>query len=131
MQKNILTDAIELIKDEGLLIYSTCTFAEEENELNLAWLYKNFGDRLTPVFLPVLSEWGVTEIEIPDTSNQKGYYCFPHKTKGEGMFIAAMWVSGGRTNIKQTPVKHISKKYMEDVNTPYFCSPSSESFWSQ
>ena len=23
------------------------------------------------------------------------------------------------------------QKFMEDVNTPYFCSPSSETYWSQ
>ena len=29
-----------------------------------------------------------------------------------------------RTNIMS------GQKFMEDVNTPYFCSPSSESYWS-
>ena len=29
-----------------------------------------------------------------------------------------------RTNIMS------GQKFMEDVNTPYFCSPSSETFWS-
>ena len=37
-QKEILAEAVAMLKPGGQLIYSTCTFAPEENEAIIEWL---------------------------------------------------------------------------------------------
>jgi 16S rRNA C967 or C1407 C5-methylase (RsmB/RsmF family)/NOL1/NOP2/fmu family ribosome biogenesis protein len=95
VQKEILTHALELIRPGGLLIYSTCTFENSENEDNIKWLYHNYGNRLQPRAIATKKDWGVFEVEIKTQSGntQTGYYCYPHLLKGEGQFIAAMEVT--------------------------------------
>jgi 16S rRNA C967 or C1407 C5-methylase (RsmB/RsmF family)/NOL1/NOP2/fmu family ribosome biogenesis protein len=95
VQKDILTNAVELVAPGGLLIYSTCTFENAENEANLQWLYKNYGQRLEPAIIPVQKNWNIQEIDVKVDGNrtQKGYYCFPHLLKGEGQFVSAIRIS--------------------------------------
>jgi 16S rRNA C967 or C1407 C5-methylase (RsmB/RsmF family)/NOL1/NOP2/fmu family ribosome biogenesis protein len=92
VQKEILTNAIELLKPGGTLIYSTCTYEQAENEENIRWLYSRYANRLQPAEIPVQESWGVVTEEINIASNirQKGYYCYPHLLKGEGQFVAVM-----------------------------------------
>jgi 16S rRNA C967 or C1407 C5-methylase (RsmB/RsmF family)/NOL1/NOP2/fmu family ribosome biogenesis protein len=88
-QKRILADVWPSLAEDGLLIYSTCTFNPAENEENMAWLSE---------FAPIES----VKIEIPDnwgvvTSNADdfpGYHFYPHKVDGEGFFTAAMRKKG-------------------------------------
>ena len=42
-QKRILMDIWPAIKDDGILIYSTCTFNPAENEENVKWLSERKG----------------------------------------------------------------------------------------
>ncbi len=99
VQKEILTNAVELIKTGGLLIYSTCTYESKENEENISWLYNNYGQKLEPAELAVNPEWGIETVEIDTGSKQKqpGYYCYPHKLKGEGQFVAVMRITQNPT----------------------------------
>ncbi len=41
MQKKMIRRGFELLKEDGILIYSTCTFAPEENEEVVTWLLEN------------------------------------------------------------------------------------------
>ncbi len=41
-QKDILAQAVAMLKPGGQLIYSTCTFAPEENEAMMAWLMEEY-----------------------------------------------------------------------------------------
>lgn len=55
------------------------------------------------------------------------------KLKGEKDEYAVAEISEFRDNIeKQVERVNImsGKKFMEPVNTPYYCSPSSETYWS-
>ncbi len=36
--------AVELLKEDGVLVYSTCTFLVEENESLVSWALKSFPD---------------------------------------------------------------------------------------
>ncbi|MGQ9507276.1 MAG: RsmB/NOP family class I SAM-dependent RNA methyltransferase [Candidatus Bathycorpusculaceae bacterium] len=42
-QKEILTEAAKILKDDGEIVYSTCSLEPEENELNINWAVKNLG----------------------------------------------------------------------------------------
>ena len=48
-QKEILTEAVETLKDEGEIVYSTCSLEPEENELNIDWVTKHLDLQTEPV----------------------------------------------------------------------------------
>ncbi|HYG19550.1 MAG TPA: RsmB/NOP family class I SAM-dependent RNA methyltransferase, partial [Ohtaekwangia sp.] len=82
-QRRILTDAWPSLKENGLLIYSTCTYNAMENEENLQWLGAQH-DVEFPDLQPDPS-WG---IECVHESKIKGYRFYPHRLKGEGFFLS-------------------------------------------
>ena len=80
-QRSILMDVWDALKPGGLLIYSTCTFNEQENEENVLWAAECLGADILPI--PYDPTWGITE-------GQVGYHFYPHKTRGEGFYICAL-----------------------------------------
>src|SRR5699024_2130831 len=48
-QKLILEEAMKMLKTGGELVYSTCTFAPEEDEQIVAWLLENYDLTLEPI----------------------------------------------------------------------------------
>lgn len=42
VQRNILRNAVKLLKKGGVLVYSTCTLEEAENEMQVRWLLEKF-----------------------------------------------------------------------------------------
>jgi 16S rRNA C967 or C1407 C5-methylase (RsmB/RsmF family)/NOL1/NOP2/fmu family ribosome biogenesis protein len=82
-QQRILADVWPALKQDGILIYCTCTYNKKENEENLSWLMRD--KRVESLKLKVKSEWGIEEIEQDGIF---GYRFYPHKVKGEGFFIS-------------------------------------------
>ena len=83
-QKEILHSAARLLKQGGRLVYSTCTFAPEENEQVIAWFLENH-----PEFTPV-------ELDAPwFRKGENGTFrMWPHKLLGEGHFAAVLEKQG-------------------------------------
>lgn len=84
-QQRILADAFPTLKENGLLIYSTCSYSKEENEEIAEWLCDNF--ELESLRLEVPEKWGIQEV-CTDKHKAFGYRFYPHRVKGEGFFIA-------------------------------------------
>lgn len=84
-QRRILSAAQEQVRPGGVLVYSTCTFNELENENNLAWLLAEGGFEHCPLQLDPV--WGIVE-------KKYGYQCYPHRVKGEGFFMACLRKTG-------------------------------------
>jgi hypothetical protein len=82
-QRRILSDIWSSLKQDGLLIYSTCTYNASENEENLQWLKAQHDVEFTD--LPIDPSWG---IECSDENGIKGYRFYPHRVRGEGFFLA-------------------------------------------
>jgi NOL1/NOP2/sun family putative RNA methylase len=80
-QKRIVSDVYPALKEGGLLIYSTCTYNEEEDEKNVKWISEELGADILSV--QTEANWSITETPF-------GYHFYPHKTKGEGFFIAVL-----------------------------------------
>jgi len=85
-QQRILADAYKTLKQDGVLIYSTCSYSQQEDEDILDWLCSNFA--VEPIGLTVNREWGIVETASP-VHNALGYRFYPYNLQGEGFFIAA------------------------------------------
>ena len=79
IQKEIILDAYKLLKYDGEMIYSTCTFNKYENEEMIKFLLENSNAEL--IMLP--------EIEGVDRGidMKEAIRLFPYHYKGEGHFI--------------------------------------------
>lgn len=89
-QRRIVHDVWASLKEGGLLIYSTCTFNEKENEENLQQLQEQLEFESLPVQFP--ADWGVMETKA---NGIYGYRFFPHRLKGEGFFFSLLRKTGG------------------------------------
>ena len=90
-QRRIVADAWGALKAGGYLIYATCTFNAKENEENVLWIMGELG--ASSVSLDLKSEWGVTptgELQLGLAREVHGYRFFPHRTPGEGFFVAVL-----------------------------------------
>ena len=87
-QKNIIDSAVKMLRGGGYLIYSTCTFAPEENEQVASYILDNYNFELCEIpQLSMLSD-GVPEWSDGNADLTKTKRIFPHREKGEGHFIA-------------------------------------------
>ncbi len=84
-QAEILHNAAQLVRPGGRLVYSTCTFAPEEDEQAVAAFLESHPDFVpeiveTPWFVPV---------------ENGGHRLWPHKLLGEGHFAAVLRKTAG------------------------------------
>ena len=92
-QKEILENASRLVADGGYIIYATCTFSLEENEMTVDNFLKNHPEfEIIPV-KDAVRENTVDGIffdgcECRNISYARRFY--PHKNKGEGQFMAVL-----------------------------------------
>lgn len=90
LQRRLIERAYDLVRPGGVLVYSTCTFAPEENEATLAHLLRTRDARLTPVELPFPADHGLTEwngVAYPEALR----FCariYPHHLDSGGGFVA-------------------------------------------
>ena len=90
-QERILADVYPALKEDGHLIYSTCSYSHQENEDILDWLCSEFD--MESLRIPINKDWGIVETQ---SSGQKawGYRFYPGKVKGEGLFVACLKKKG-------------------------------------
>ncbi len=81
-QQRILADVISSLKPGGVLIYSTCSYSEVENENIAAWLTKV--NAFESCKIDFQQNWGIVETE---KNGAYGYRFYPDKIKGEGFFF--------------------------------------------
>ncbi|MBE6536696.1 MAG: NOL1/NOP2/sun family putative RNA methylase [Ruminococcaceae bacterium] len=97
-QREILENAALILKDGGQLLYSTCTYSLEENEMTVdSFLDSHPEFELCEVNekLKSVTSDGITfdGAFCPTLSYCRRFY--PHKADGEGQFIALMKKHGG------------------------------------
>lgn len=76
-QRSILTDVWPALKQDGLLIYSTCTFNKAENEDNIAWIAQELGAEIL----------------------ESRHFYF-HTDQSEGLFMAALRKTAPTTQMR-------------------------------
>ncbi|MDR1556437.1 MAG: rRNA cytosine-C5-methyltransferase [Tannerellaceae bacterium] len=102
-QKRILQEVWNALKPGGILIYSTCTYNTQENEDNLAYLAEELGAEALPLSLQ--TEW---QVKGALKHHYPACRFFPHKTRGEGFFLAVVRKTAGET--KELPGHHFRKE---------------------
>jgi 16S rRNA C967 or C1407 C5-methylase (RsmB/RsmF family)/NOL1/NOP2/fmu family ribosome biogenesis protein len=103
-QKRILPDVWPSLKENGILIYSTCTFNPGENEENVKWLVTKHSAET--IKLNTSDFKNITEI---DNQGIIGYGFYPGRIKGEGLFISVIRKA-------ENPVKVKTRLKREDAN---------------
>jgi 16S rRNA C967 or C1407 C5-methylase (RsmB/RsmF family)/NOL1/NOP2/fmu family ribosome biogenesis protein len=106
-QRALLADAAALVRPGGVLVYSTCTFAPEENEQQVAGFLAAHPDwELLELpahqgFTPGRPDWSADG--LPELA--RTVRLWPHHLRGEGHFIAklARPGSGGRLPTGPSP----------------------------
>lgn len=107
-QLNILLDADKTLKQNGYLIYSTCTYNYDENEA---------------VILKFLNQKNYKLINIDYTFSrgknlEQAVRLYPHKQKGEGQFVCVMQKLDDNIDKKINLFKFdLNKREMECVKT--------------
>ena len=82
IQKKLLQASLNMLKDGGMLLYSTCTFNTKEDEEVVRYaLEKNKDVRLVPIKKYDGFKDGIDNI---------GVKLFPHRIKGEGHFVCLL-----------------------------------------
>lgn len=94
-QQRILADVEPALKEGGILIYSTCSYSQPEDEEIADWLTGEL--KMEGVKLKIVHDWGIIET-VSAKYNSPGYRFYPDKLKGEGFFIAVFKKSGAGAN---------------------------------
>jgi NOL1/NOP2/sun family putative RNA methylase len=109
-QQRIIAAVWPALKQDGILIYSTCSYSEEEDEAILDWMME--GLEAEGIRLKAEPEWNIIET-ISQKQHAYGYRFYPDKVKGEGFFIAALQKKDGDTfngmKSKKSGLEKISK----------------------
>lgn len=90
-QLEILRSAAHMLAPGGRLVYSTCTFAPQENEGVISRFLDaapdfTAADVEAPWFAPGRPDWA----EAPAPGVEKTFRLWPHKLRGEGHFAAVL-----------------------------------------
>lgn len=90
LQFQLMERASELVEDGGTVIYSTCTFAPEENEEVALRVQEETGLELVDIETDVPHQRGVTEFQDKTYSGdvEKTVRIFPHHLRSGGMYVA-------------------------------------------
>ncbi len=122
-QQRILADVFPSLKVGGVLIYSTCSYSQQEDEEIADWLVEELKIESVKLNPPagragVEEGWGIVET-VSEKEKAYSYRFYPDKVKGEGFFIAAFKKGGSDpgaiTEIKSQKSKSKNKKAKFDA----------------
>ncbi len=91
IQKNLVASALKVLEPGGILVYSTCTHAPEENEGVISDILDEFKDiKLEKIELPVKFREGITNWEGKTYNKEvkKTARIYPQDNNTEGFFMA-------------------------------------------
>ena len=123
-QQRILADALPALKQNGILIYSTCSYSKEEDEDIMDWLIEEL--EMENLQLQVDHNWNIMETHS-SKNRAKGYRFFPDKLKGEGLFLSCFKKTNGSGEFKSRAAKlDKASKKEEDIIKPWLKNGSYE-----
>ncbi len=126
-QQRILADILPALKPGGLLVYSTCSYSENENEAIGDWLMDEYP--LETIQLKLKEDWGIVET-ISEAKATYGYRFYPYRVKGEGFFLSLFQKKGNNTVLpfNQKSLPEMASKKEQTVIAPFILDPEAYSF---
>ncbi len=127
-QAEILDCAVKMLKPNGYIVYSTCTFSLEENEMMVdSFLQKYPQFELCPVSEKVKNNTAVGMCFDGCKCENMHYTrrCYPHKTKGEGQFVAVLHSTHKNATemyfapVKQEKIDKVVTDFLNDTLESY------------
>lgn len=106
-QRRIISDIWPCLKPGGILIYSTCTYNTKEDEENIRWMCDELSAEV--LRLDVSDDWNITG-NLLSGEDFPVYRFLPHKTTGEGFFLAVLRKPGTKTETPWTGTETIREK---------------------
>lgn len=90
IQRALLRRALELVRPGGVVLYTTCTFAPEENEAVVDDVLSRGGGALVPIELDVPHAPGLTSFEGRSYRDDLAlaWRIYPHHLDSGGLFLA-------------------------------------------
>ncbi len=81
-QRQILTEAVKVTKDDGEIVYATCSLEPEENEFNIDWAINSLNLKVEPINCP--GQKGLTNVfgKELDPSIKNCKRIWPENTQG-------------------------------------------------
>lgn len=114
-QKRIMDRAGSLVGANGYLIYSTCTFNEQENEEMIQFLTSEFAYK--PARIPLDPAWNIRETQVQtDDGTFYGYRFYPHLVEGEGFFITVMQRPDDAYTLPPGKIKDYKHPFLKEVS---------------
>ncbi len=112
-QKRIVSDAWPALREDGSLVYCTCTYSTAENEENLVWMHENY--LVEFVELENLPE-GIEEVR--PKPGVVGYRLYPHRLQGEGFFLSVMRKKEAQEAVRRKFSKDLPKASLQSKWLP-------------
>lgn len=109
-QKRILADVMPALKENGLLVYATCSFSPEEDEEIADYLAEEL--HLTNEAVSFDPAWNIVE-SISPKAQTKGYRFFPDRLEGEGFFLTCFRQPG--KNLSHTESNKKKTRYPSTI----------------
>lgn len=90
LQKRIIERGFDLLKEDGQMVYATCTYNPEENESVVNCLLESRDADLLPIDLNIRHEPGLPgwKGEQYDIRLQRSIRFYPHRVDSVGFFVA-------------------------------------------
>ena len=121
-QRNILDNAVKALKNGGYIVYSTCTFSLEENEMTVdTFLAAHPEFELIPVTERVF-KYTEPGVSFEGCRTENIHYCrrfYPHKMPGEGQFMAVLHNTLPRDDENEAFQKAYQKPKIDRVITDF------------
>jgi 16S rRNA (cytosine1407-C5)-methyltransferase len=119
-QKRILADSWPALRNGGVLIYSTCTFEEAENDGNVEWTAEELGAEV----IGQKTGEGIFK-------TRTGALLVPGLVRGEGQFVAALlktsasseWRAGRNRKIAEDPMRYIPEEIRNEAEALSWLHP--------
>ena len=109
IQKDIMDNAYTMLKDNGYILYSTCTFDHRENEDVIEYILNKYND------LKLIDIKPYKNFTKGNKPIDKAIRLYPYKLDGEGHFIALIQKNNTNNNITSTISKNTNINLNDNI----------------
>ena len=112
IQRRLIQACINMLKDGGKLVYSTCTFDVREDEEIIQYALDN---NLNIKLLPIEKYDG-----FKDANDGYGVKLFPHRIKGEGHYVCLLQKNGNSHKCESRVMAKTDISFINELNKRFY-----------